>query len=144
MDNDPAIRVPGGQQYAFPPVYYPGVSDFDAADTIQLAAGQTVQADIPVTRQLYFPVRIPVTNAEPNPNLNVTVSVEGKGASVYALGYNAEKQTIEGSLPNGKYEVEASMFGQNSASGVAHLTVAGAPAEAAGLTLVPNSSISVH
>ena len=64
MDNDPATTIPGGQQYGFPPVYYPGVSDFAAAGTIQLTAGQTVQADVPLTRQPYYPVRIPVANPE--------------------------------------------------------------------------------
>src|SRR5438445_4706662 len=27
-DNDPAVTVPGGQQYGFPPVYFPGAPDF--------------------------------------------------------------------------------------------------------------------
>ena len=62
-DNDPAIRVIG-QEFGFPPVYYPGVSDFAAAGTIQLAAGEPVQADVPLTRQSYYPVKIPVVNGE--------------------------------------------------------------------------------
>lgn len=144
MDNDPAITVPGGQQYGFAPVYYPGVADFAAAGTIQLTAGQTVQVDIPLTRQPYLPVRIPVANGELNGNMRVTVSVQGHRGPGYSLGYNAEKRRIEGLLPNGNYLVEATMYGQNSASGAAHLAVAGAPAEAPILTLVRNSSITVH
>jgi len=144
MDNDPAITVPGGQQYGFAPVYYPGVADFAAAGTIQLTAGQTVQVEIPLTRQPYLPVRIPVANGELNGNMRVMVSVQGHRGPGYSLGYNAEKRCIEGLLPNGNYLVEATTYGQNSASGSAHLAVAGAPAEAPFLTLVRNSSISVH
>jgi len=51
MDNDPATSIPGSQLYGFPPVFYPGVSDFSAAGTIQLTAGQTVEAGLSLTRQ---------------------------------------------------------------------------------------------
>jgi len=46
MDNDPEASVPGGQLYGYPPVYYASASDFAAASTIQLTAGQTFQADM--------------------------------------------------------------------------------------------------
>ena len=144
MDNDPAITIPGGQQFGFPPVYYPGVADFATAGTIQLTAGQTVQVDLPLTRQPYYPVRIPVTNAELNGGMNITVSVQGHRGPGYSLGYNAQDQRIEGLLPNGNYVVEAATNGQNSISGSAHLSVASAPAEGSSLTLIPTSSITVH
>lgn len=144
MDNDPATAIPGGQQYGFPPVYYPGVADFAAAGTIPLAAGQTVQADLPLTRQPYYPVRIPVANPELNGGMNISVSAQGHHGPGYSLGYNAQNQRIEGLLPNGNYLVEAATYGQNSVSGSAHLVVAGAPAEGSGMTLTPNSSITVH
>lgn len=148
IDNDPATTIPGGQQYGFPPVYFPGVSDFAAAATIQLAAGQTVEADIPLARQPYYPVKIPVANADPDTpghGLNVTVSVPGQRMSEYSLGYNAEKQEIEGMLPNGKYIVEAMSFRPNSSiSGSSNLSVSGSPAEGSALTLVPSGTINVH
>jgi hypothetical protein len=145
MDNDPAVTVPGGQVYGFPPVYYPGVSDFAAAGTIQLTAGQTVQADLSLTRQPYFPVRIPVANADQNGGMNITVSLQGHRGPGYSLGYNAEKQRIEGALPNGNYRVETTMTnGQNSATGAVNIAVAGAAADGPVMTLIPSSSISVH
>lgn len=144
MDDDPAATVPGGQQYAFPPVYYPGVPDFAAAGTIQLTAGQTVQVDLPLTGQPYYPVRIPVANADGSGRMMITVSVQGHRGPGYSLGYNAEKQRIEGLLPRGNYLVEASTFGPNSTSGAVHLAIPGAPAESPTLTVTPNSSISVH
>jgi hypothetical protein len=144
MDNDPATTIPGGQQFGFPPVYYPGVSDFAAAGTIQLSAGQTVQADLPLTRQPYYPVTIPLANADLNGGLNITVSVQGHRGPGYSLGYNGQTQRIEGLLPNGNYLVEAASYSQNPANGSAHLAVAGAPAEGSSMTLTPNSSITVH
>jgi hypothetical protein len=143
LDNDPAITGPGGQRYGFPPVYYPGVSDYSAAGIIHLTAGQTVQADIPITHQPYFSVEIPIANPDPNFSLNVTVSVQGHSGSTYALGFNVAKMRIEGMLPAGRYIVEATTP-QNSASGQVNLSVSGAPAEGPSLTLIPNSSIPVH
>jgi hypothetical protein len=143
MDNDPAATIPGGQQYGFAPVYYPGTPDFASAGTIRLAAGETAEADIPLTRQPYYPVRIPVANAEQN-GLNISVSLRGHRGPGYSLGYNAAKQRIEGSLPNGHYLVEATTYGQSSQNGSVNIAVAGAPVEGPGMTLVPGSSIDVH
>ena len=141
MDNDPAATIPGGQQYGFPPVYFPGVADFAAAGTIQLTTGQTVQADIPLTRQPYYPVSIPVTNHEQNAGLNISVSIQGHRGPGYTLGYNAERQKIEGLLPNGHYVVEASTFGQAGLTGSVRIAVAGAPVDGPILTLGPSASI---
>ena len=144
MDNDPVTAVPGGQSYGFPPVFYPGVSDFASAGTITLTAGQTVQVDLPLTRQPYYPVSIPVANPDQNGGMNITVSVQGHRGPGYSLGYNAGKQSIEGSLPNGNYLVEATTYGQPSSTGAIHLTVAGAPAQGSGMTLIRSSSVEVR
>jgi len=144
MDNDPATSIPGGQLYGFPPVYYPGVPDFAVAGTIQLTAGQTVETNLSLARQPYFPVRIPVANPEQNGGMNITVSVQGHRGPGYSLGYNAEKQRIEGALPNGNYLVEATTYGQNSATGAVNIAVAGALADGPGMTLISSSSISVY
>jgi hypothetical protein len=124
-------------------VYYPGVPDFASASAIHLAAGETAEADIPLTRQPYYPVHIPVANAEQN-GLNITVSLSGHRGPGYSLGYNAGKQIIEGSLPNGHYQVEAATYGQNSQNGSVNIAVAGAPVAGPGMTLVSSSSIDVH
>jgi hypothetical protein len=144
MDNDPEGTVPGGQRYGFPPVYYPRATDFATASTIQLAAGQIFEADMSLVRQPYYPVKIPVTNAEQNGGMSITVSPQGQRGPGYSLGYNRSKNVIDGQLPNGKYLVEASSFGPNSASGSVNLTVAGAPAEGPTLALARNNSITVN
>jgi hypothetical protein len=141
MDDDPADKVPGGQSYGFAPVYYPGVADFASAATIQLAAGGDYEADLSVARQPYYPVSIPLTNREANGGVTVSVSVQGHRAPEYSLSYNAGKHEIAGLMPNGNYLVEAATFGQSSATGVVNLSVAGAPAEGAGLELVRNGSV---
>jgi hypothetical protein len=144
MENDPALTAPGGQLYGFPPVYYPGVSDFAAAGTIQLAAGQTVQADLPLTRQPYYQVRIPVANPDLRGGMNITVSVQGHRGPGYSLGYNAEEHRIEGMLPNGHYLVEATSYGENVSAGAVNLTVAGTASQGPSMTLHRASSIEVH
>jgi hypothetical protein len=143
-DNDPAVTVPGGQQYGFPPVYFPGAPDFATAGTPQVAAGQTVQADIALARRPYYPVEISVPNAEANSGLNVTVSLAGHRGPGYSLGYNAQTGKIEGLLPNGHYLVEGSTFGLHPATGAVNLAVAGAPAEGPDLMLMSRSAISLH
>jgi hypothetical protein len=144
LDNDPATTLPGGQLYGFPPIYYPGVADFAAGSTIQLAAGQTFQAELSLERQPYYPVRIPVAGADPSSGINVSVSVDGHPGPGYSLGYNAEKQRIEGLLPNGNYLVEALTSGPNAATGTVNIAVAGAPVEHPSMVLTRNPSIPVN
>jgi hypothetical protein len=141
MDNDPITNVPGSQQFGYPPVYYPGAAEFSAASTIELTAGQEFEADLSLTRQAYYPVRIPIANAPAIGGLNV--SVQGQRGPGYALGYNASEQRLEGLLPNGNYVVEASTFGQNS-NGTVGIRVTGAPVDGPAITLVPNSSIQLN
>ncbi len=144
MDNDPEATIPGGQLYGFPPVYYPSATDFASASTLQLMAGQTLEADLLLVRQPYYPVKIPVTNLEQKGGLNVTVSPQGQRSPGYSLGYNGGRGIIEGLLPNGKYLVEAAAFGPNSVNGSVNLTVAGAPVDGPGMALARSSSISVN
>jgi hypothetical protein len=145
MDNDPEATVPGGQLYGFPPVYYPSASDFAAASTIQLTAGETFEADMSLVRQPYYSVKIPVANAEPGRGMNITVSPQGERGPGYSLGYNGRMQ-IEGMLPSGRYLVQAEMFGppNSSASGAVNIVVAGAPVEGPGMVLAQNNSIPVN
>ncbi len=142
MDNDPAAVVPGGPQFGFPPVYFPGVVDFSAASTIEVASGQTVEANVSLTRQPYFSVRIPVANADANSGMNV--SVQGQRGPGYALGYNSGMRRIEGLLPSGSYVVEAATYGLNGASGKVVIRVADGPLEGPIMTLASLSSVSLN
>jgi hypothetical protein len=144
MDNDPVSATPDGQLYGFPPMYYPSATDFASASTIQLAAGQSFEADLSLIRQAYYAVRIPVTNTEPDGGMNITVSPQAQRGPGYSLGYNRARQTIEGQLPNGKYLVEATVYGPNAASGSVNIAVAGASLNGPGMVLMRNNSISVN
>jgi hypothetical protein len=142
MDNDPSTNIRGSQQFGFPPVYYPGVSDFAAASTIELTAGQEFQADLALVRQPYYPVKIPLTNGDSDGGLNI--SVRGQRGPGYSLGYNPGEQRIEGLLPPGNYVVEAQTWGQNAVNGSVNLRVSGAAVDGPTMTLVPNSSIAIQ
>lgn len=146
MDNDPLTSVPGGQLYGYPPIYYPNATDFAAASTIQLSAGETFQADISIVRHPYFPVRIPVANPpEANGGIGIEVSPSGHHSPGYSLGYNRQKRVIDGSLTGGNYLVEATTYEPViGRSGMVNLSVAGSNAEAPALALIPNSSINLN
>jgi len=143
LDNDPAAMIARTQAYGFPPVFYPGATDFETAGTIQLAAGQTVEADLSLTRQPYYQVRIPV-NGDLSGGAMIVVSPQGHRGPGYSLGMNAGEHRIEGMLPNGNYVVDAITYGENSASGTTSLRVAGGPANGNTLTMVPNSGIVLN
>ena len=143
LDNDPAARLSRSQLYGFPPVYFPNSPDFTTAATIEVAAGQTVQADISLVHQPYFSVRIPVAG-EMAGGLNITVSLQGHRGPGYSLGYNMQEHRIEGLLPNGTYVVDAVSFGENSSSGTTTLRVAGGPAVGPALTMVPNNGVVLN
>jgi hypothetical protein len=142
MDNDPVAATPGGQLYGFPPVYYPASADFSTAVSIELTAGETVEADLSLTRQAYYPVRIPVASEDVGRGMRVTV--QGQRGPGYELGFNMGAHRIEGTLPNGTYTVAASTFGENASNGKITLIVAGGPAETAALVLTRNSSIRIN
>lgn len=143
LDNDPGMMLSRNQVYGFPPVYYPGGPDFATAGTIEVTAGQTVQADLSLVRQPYYSVRIAV-NGDISNGLNVIVSSQGHRGPGYSLGFNAGQHRIEGLLPNGNYVIDAMSSAENAASGTTTLRVAGAPAEGPTLTMVPNSGIVLN
>jgi hypothetical protein len=144
MDNDPAVTAPGETPTGFPPVYYSSSVDFADASTIQLAAGQTFHADMALVGQRYYPIGIPVVNAEGRGGMSITVSPQGHRGPGYSLSYNPIKQRIEGSLPNGKYLVEARSYAPTSSIGQVNISVAGASVEGPSMALTATSSIVVN
>ncbi len=145
MDNDPITTVPGRQSYGYPPVYYPNAVDFTAANVIQLTAGETFQADISAVRHPYFQVKIPFANPPESAfGISVSVSPVGHSSPGYSLGYNRQKQSIEGSLPDGNYLVEATTYDQSPKSGSVILAVTGPRSAAPAMVLTPNGSVAVN
>ena len=145
LDRDPLTFDPRGQLYGYPPIYFPNAINFEAAQTIQLTAGQTFQAGISLVRHAYYPVNVAVANVPDNVRgFNIVVSPQGRRGPGFALGYNNQTQMIEGLLPDGNYTLEASSFGPNAASGWMNLSVKGAAAEGSRMIVVPNGSIKVN
>jgi hypothetical protein len=143
MDNDPGPMISRTQVYGFPPLYFAGAADFASATNIELSAGQTVQADIPLVRQPYYSVKIPV-NGYSGSGLNIQVSSQGRRGPGYSLGFNASENKIEGMLPNGNYVVTATGYGENSVSGTTSIRVAGPGVDGPALTMAPNNRIALN
>jgi hypothetical protein len=142
LDRDPLTFNPQGQQFGYPPVYFPSAGDFVSAQTIELTPGKTFQADITLVKQPYYPVKIAAANPLPGGGMQLLVYPHGHRGPGYSLGAG---NNIEGLLPSGTYTVEAaSGFGANSSAGSATITVRGAPLETASIALVPTGSISVN
>ena len=144
LDRDPDSMIPGGPLYGYPPAYYSGAADFSSASTIELTAGQTVQADLSLTHQPYYPVKIPVFGEVNGPGMMISVSLQGHKGPGYSLGYNSGSHKIEGLLPNGNYVVTATTQGERSMFGTVNIKVAGAPVDGPAVSLIPNSSIAFN
>jgi hypothetical protein len=142
-DRDPVTSNPRGQLFGYPPVYYPGVSDFATAAVIRLSAGETFQASLSPARREYYPVKVGIANNAPGQQPQIDVWPQGNEGPGYSLGYNFQDGSIIGSLPNGTYTVHVSTYGPTTLSGTANITVAGAAASQQVVTLSPSSSISV-
>jgi hypothetical protein len=143
LDRDPITFDPRGQQYGYPPVYYPASGDFASAGALILEAGKTLQVELAPVLQPYYPVKIVIPNS-PGPSVtSLSVAVEGHKGPGYSLGYNGED--ISGMLPNGIYTVEATLQqGEQTATATANITVKGAPLTHTSMAVVPNGPIPVN
>lgn len=143
LDRDPMISDPRGQLYAYPPAYYPAARGFSSAAEITLGAGESVTANLTITRQPYYNVRIPVISSQPG-GVGVDVFPTGNRGPGYALGYNMGDQAIEGMLPNGTYEVEATSYAANgTSSGSVVITIRDGVVSAPPVTLTTGGAIPV-
>ena len=143
-DRDPETVNPPEQFYAYPPVYFPAANDFATASPIELSPGKNFQADLSVTRQPYFPVKVPVANLPPGTFVNVDVSVEGHRGPGFSLGFNPRGQFITGALPTGNYTLEAISVGNPPAFGSVNISVKGAAVDGSRMTMVPSTSIRLN
>jgi hypothetical protein len=143
LDRDPLTFDPRGQLYGYPPAYFQNASDFNSAETIRVSAGMTAVANVTIARRSYHRIHIPIANAPPDTGVNISVSAAGSHGPGFSLGYNNRDRAIEGMLPNGSYTVEASTFGQVSATGLLTINVAGAAVQGPPMALLPNASVRI-
>ena len=143
LDRDPLTFNPRGQLYGYPPIYYPGAADFSSGAAIHLEAGKTFQAELAPVLQPYYPVKIAITGTTDMGPVQVSVALHGHRGPGYSLGYDSNTNAISGMLPNGTYSVEATLQGQENATGRANITVKSAPVNDATITLIPHGSMPV-
>jgi hypothetical protein len=143
LDRDPLTFDPRGQLFGYPPLYYPGASDFDTAAIIHLAPGETFQPTMSPTKRPYYPVNLGFATPLATPQIQIKVWPQAHPGPGYSLGYNTRDGAIEGSLPDGTYTLQAISYGPNRMAGQLNFTVAGAPATGAALTLIPGTSITI-
>jgi hypothetical protein len=114
-----------------------------SASPIILEAGKTFQIELSPVLRPYFPVKIAIANMEGGSPMNVSVALEGHKGPGYSLGYTGDPG-IEGMLPNGNYSVETTLQqGQQTATGIANITVKDASLTHTSIAVVPNGSIPV-
>jgi hypothetical protein len=145
-DQDPVTSNPRGQQFGYPPDYYPGATDFGTAALIHLAAGETFQATLTPERRQYYPVRIGMGNGPPQRGgmvPQVEVWKDGHPGPGYALGYDYRDGSIGGMLPDGNYLVKVTSPGDRGLTGVTNLGVNGGPAGGM-VTLLGGSVVEVQ
>jgi len=143
LDINPTFYTPGGPLFGFPPIFYPGVSDFGTAGAIQLAAGATAQINLAPTRQAYHNVKIHVVNAGDGGGMGLNVYPLGHPGPGYSLGYNSNEQVIEGMLPDGNYTLQASTQGPAGWTGMVNFSVQGGSRDGQSINLIPNASVAV-
>jgi hypothetical protein len=142
VENESIVPASPGRMTAYPPVYYPNELDLATAAPIHIAAGETAQVDLNLRAQPYYQVSIPVMNVPHGTGLNVTVGEED-GLSGFSLGFNPQTQKIEGSLPNGAYDVRIISFGEVQSAAASKIEIAGGPFHGAPISLVSSRVIPV-
>ena len=144
LDWDAFTAAPGRQHFGFPPVFYPGVTDFSAASPMQLAAGATFQANFSPTGREYYAVKFPVGSAVAGQWVNISVHPLGHPGPGYSLGYRPAEQLIQGLLPDGNYTLQANAQSEPGSTGILNFSVRGAPLEGPAVNLIPNTSLTVN
>jgi len=142
VEDESTVPVAGKQITGYPPVYYPNELDLATATPINVAAGETAQADLNLRVQPYYRVSIPVMNVPRGTGVNVAVGDED-GSSGFSLGFNPQSQRIEGLLPNGAYNVRVTSFGEVQETGAGRIEIAGGPVQGAPISLVSSGLIPV-
>jgi len=144
LERDPGSSNPREQLYGYPPVYYPAASDLAGAAAIELSPGKTFEANLGLSRQPYYPVRVPVANLPSGTFMRVEVSVQGHPGPGYSLGFDPRNQLITGSLPSGNYTLQGFAMATPASTGTVNISPKGAPVAGPAMSMVPSSSIRVN
>lgn len=131
--------------WGYPPVYYPGVTDPNAAGILTLTAGQQAQADFTLKRQQFFPVTIAVRGGQQGTPGEFNVLDAGGRTTGFPARYAILEQVVHASVPNGSWVLNARGFGQTMTWGRATFQVAGAPVSLAiALEQIPHIPVDIQ
>jgi hypothetical protein len=146
LDRDPltSSNDPNSQQFGYQPAYFLNAADFGSAAPINLAAGQTFEAELAPTLHPYYPVQIALPTVQPGTGIGVTVFPSNQNGPGFSLGFNSQTLAIEGLLPSGTYTVEAISYGPSPSSGLLTFTVHDRPLLTPTLVLAPCPGVSVN
>ncbi len=126
----------------YPPVFLGDASDLKSATPLVLHAGEVANAELHLHSAAYYPVSIPL-NGQP---AGLSILIGSGLTSGYNLGYDRRHNAIEGSLPNGAYDVHLTTFSapDGVASAELNIQIAGAALRTAPVTLAPAGNIAVR
>ena len=128
----------------YPPLFLGDVSGLAEAHKLQLHNGETLQTEFHLQATTYYPISVPVSPSGSEGGMNVRVLGSG-GFNGFRLGFNARTEAVEGTLPNGAYNLLITRFGSPPySSAVVPIQVAGRPVRTGPVTLGPAASISVR
>ncbi|HEX5283287.1 MAG TPA: hypothetical protein VFW30_04135 [Bryocella sp.] len=126
----------------YPPAFLGDASSLNSATPLVLHAGEVANAELHLHRAAYYPVTIPIAG-QPS---GLSVLINSGFGSGYSLGYVPGDNAVEGSLPDGTYDLH--LFSQTApdALDAADITlhVTSAPLRTAPVTLLPAGNILVR
>jgi hypothetical protein len=123
--------------YGYPPICYPGATDFTSAASapLTLSPGQQAEVEIVLTRQRFYRVSITTSNLRRGQGVSIEIHSLGGPQSAAAMQRSMQPGEVEAELPNGNYYAEAHLRGRPSSYGRVDFKVSDGPIT--GLTVNP-------
>ncbi|HEY0785085.1 MAG TPA: carboxypeptidase-like regulatory domain-containing protein [Acidobacteriaceae bacterium] len=103
---DPAPAETGRLRYGYPPVFYPNAREMAGAGVLTLAPGQQAQARLPLAREPFYPVRVPVN--DPGEARGLSFQVNSDSFLGLPGRLFPSDGTVHLDLPIGHYTLQAS------------------------------------
>ena len=142
--DQPLVRPRFEPTRQYPPLFLGDVSGLAEAHKLQLNNGETLQTELHLHAATYYPITVPVSLSGSEGGITVRVLGSG-GFNGFRLGFNARTEAVEGTLPNGAYNLLITHFGSpRSSSAVVPIQIADGAVRTGPVTLTPAAPISVR
>jgi hypothetical protein len=151
LDPAPAQPPAGAARprSGYVPVFYPAARDVAGAGVITVSAGQQAEVRMELSREPFYPVTIPVVNAE-QARGNISFEVASDSFLGLPARFSPGDGTVRMELPIGHYLLEAQAYAPRMLTGQQEFDVnppnplgGTAPVRAAAITLLPANRIPV-